>query len=491
MSKIASKLHKILSLIFMPLLIIFAVSGIGLNHPSLIQSVSLPITSLPTNYHFANWNRGAIQVLVEDENGGVYAGGKSGLGYFYQGHYQQITNPLARHAWQNLIYSLYLNDNELYIGSRDGLFRYSLDTQQWRYFDQTQDQRIVSIIKGSEQQIIAVANHQLFTIEEDKARIFNISLAESKQAVPLFRFIFALHSGEILGLPGRLLMDVTALALIYFCLSGLYYWLFPKATKRNLLSRERKIKGGKLFRFMAKHHNSLGLIFMPLLIICATTAMVMRPPGLLFIVSANSPIDFNAEQATSKLPYKITQAAMLDEKLVLLTRDGAYSGAVKEGSLLMPMKASVPIHGMGATILQPLNKNELLVGSFSGLFKWRINTDEFQAVQPSEQSEGLMPVAAYSHLDELIVFDYHQGKILDAEKRLSEMPVELNEYARMSLWHFLFELHNLRIFQHYIGPTYLIVLLLSGLGLLIITITGTIQYLRKRARDRVRDRRLL
>lgn len=491
MSKLPGTLHKLLSLIFIPLLLIFAVSGIGLNHPSLIQSFSVPINSLPANYQYANWNRGAIQALVEDDSGRIYAGGKSGLGYFSQGLYHRVDNPLATHTWQNFIYSLHLSGRQLYVGSRDGLFRYSIDSHKWHYYKETRDQRIVSIINAPQNRVIAVANHQLYTVEGDKSNILNVSLSGSNQDVPLFRLIFALHSGEIIGLPGRLLMDTVALALIYFCLSGLYYWLFPKVTKRNLLSRRKKIHGGKLFRFLAKHHNSLGLIFMPLLIISAATAIVMRPPGLLLIVSANSPVTFYSQHGNSQIPYKITKAAMVGEQLVLLTGDGVFSGDVVEGSLFQQIKSSVPIHGMGATIFQSLDESELLVGSFSGLYRWRAKTDEFQSISPNEESEGLMPVAAFNSRDELIVFDYHQGKLFDENTRLTAMPAEVNEYARMSLWNFLFELHNLRLFQHYIGSFYLIVLLLTSLGLLVITITGSIQYLRKKARQRRRDKRLV
>ncbi len=492
----SSKWHKVLSLIFTPLLIIFALSGIGLNHPDLIKSLSLPVKSLPENYHFDNWNRGSIQALVEDGKGGVYSAGKNGLGYFFQGQYQPVENPLADINWHNFIYSLYLDEknNQLYVGSRDGLFRYSPLNKKWHYYQETQEQRIVSLVEDSENlQIIAIANHQVFSIPTGQANqisALNIQLAETRQNVPFFRFIFALHSGEIWGIVGILLMDLLALALLYFSLSGLYHWLFPKLAKGKLLKRERKIKGGKLFRWLSTHHNTLGLIFTPLLIISAATAMVMRPPGLLFIVSSQSPVNIYPSHGNDKIPYKITKAAMQGDSLILLTDDGVFSGSATDGSLFDVIRFSVPVHGMGATVFQQQANGNLLIGSFSGLYSWKGSTNEFKSVDIKDNSRGLMPVAAYQAEGDLVVFDFFRGKLFDEQQLFADMPENYNDQADIALWNFLFELHNLRIFQHYIGPLYLLLLLVTSLALLIITITGTKRYLAKKSLAKQRQQAL-
>ncbi len=491
-SKLASKLHKILSLIFLPIFLFIALSGMGLNHPNIIKNISLPISSLPENYHFKQWNRGVIQTLAKDERGGIYAAGKNGLGYFIDGSYQQIDNPLAINNWQNFIYSLYYDKNtkQLFVGSRDGLYRYQAETQQWHYYVQTRDKRIVSIVKNDHSDtIIAIANHHIFTIEVtannnvtdnafNKVTELVVTLEKSSQAVPFFRFIFALHSGELLGITGILLMDFVALSLIYFCLSGLYYWLFPKIVRKKLLSKRQQIKGGRAFRWLAKNHNSWGFILAPLLIISAATAAVMRPPGLLLIVAGNSPIDVYASHATNNIPYKITKAAFIENKLVLLTDDGVFSGNLNTARFEQ-IKFSVPVHGMGATIFQQQTDGNILVGSFSGLFVWQEEHDRYEAIVLPEETKGILPVAACQNESGLVVFDFFKGKLFDQSKVFSTMPDSINSEARMALWNFFFELHNLRIFQNYIGSFYLLLLLAVSLSLLIITITGVLQYIRK------------
>ncbi len=491
--KWASKLHKVLGLFFTPILLFIAISGIGLNHSNIIKSLSLPISSLPENYHFKQWNRGVIQALVKDEKGGIYAAGKNGLGYFIDDSYQQINNPLATNSWQNFIYSLYYdNDNEqLFIGSRDGLFRYEITTQHWHYYSETIEQGIVSIVKSKQSNtLIAIANYQLFTLDVTakqetsiKAKKHAITLAESSQTTPLFRFIFALHSGELLGLTGVLLMDLMALSLIYFCLSGLYYWLFPKIIRKKVLNKKYQIKGARAFRWLAKHHNHWGLVLAPLLVISAATAIVMRPPGLLLITSGHSPIEVYSSHASNNIPYKITKAALLENKLVLLTSDGVFSGDLNS-TKFKQVKFSVPVHGMGATIFQQQDNGSVLVGSFSGLYTWQEMSDEFEEVRLPEKITGILPVAAYQSKAGLIVFDFFKGKLFDQGSEFSNMPESINNKAEMGLWNFFFELHNLRIFEHYIGPFYLLLLLALALSLLTITVTGVIQYFRKHKKNR-------
>ena len=91
-----------------------------------------------------------------------------------------------------------------------------------------------------------------------------------------------------------------------------------------------------------------------------------------------------------------------------------------------------------------------------------------------------MPMAVHQSGDDVIVFDYFRGKLFAQHKQFPAMPKSINDSAEMALWNFFFELHNLRIFQHYIGNFYLLLLLLVSLAFVVVSITGTIQYLRKK-----------
>ncbi len=68
------------------------------------------------------------------------------------------------------------------------------------------------------------------------------------------------------------------------------------------------------------------------------------------------------------------------------------------------------------------------------------------------------------------------------------MPDEIRSQSRISLWNTLFELHNGRIFEQFIGPSYWLIIPLGGILLLIITLSGTINWLRRHRRKALRQK---
>lgn len=51
--------------------------------------------------------------------------------------------------------------------------------------------------------------------------------------VTLFRTVWMLHSGELFGTAGKLVVDAVAVVLVLLCLTGLAYWLLPKDMRRR------------------------------------------------------------------------------------------------------------------------------------------------------------------------------------------------------------------------------------------------------------------
>jgi hypothetical protein len=92
----------------------------------------------------------------------------------------------------------------------------------------------------------------------------------------------------------------------------------------------------------------------------------------------------------------------------------------------------------------------------------------------------------------LAVADYRTGLLsLTRHGRWQpEMPEELTAAGRISLWHALFELHNGRIFQDWIGAAHWLVVPLGGLLLLLVIATGTIDWLRRQRRTKAARQRV-
>ena len=490
-ARLSRKSHLWLGIVFTPLLLLFALSGIGLNHPQWFKSVSIPLHWMPHNYAYANWNRGLIEAIIPDGRGGYYATGKEGVWQLQGERAVQLSNPLQTSAWQRMGYSLYLDqaNQQLLHGARDGLYSLDLETANWQQVAGSAGEHFVSILAAGEQ-LLAVSRNRLFRLDFQQG-LYQLSaqplrLADNAQNSPLFRFIFQLHSGELLGVVGVFLMDAVAGLLIFLCLTALYLFLFPRLVKHKWLSRRQRIRGSRGFHWMLRQHNRWGLIIAVVLLISGLTGMVMRPPGLLLIASAQGPVKLR-DNPHSPLPHIIEQAVWHQQSgnLMLLTSGGLYLGKPGQPQPFVTAPLSVPVHAMGATLFLPYQQG-YLIGSFSGIYAWQAETDAAQAVLLDTGRPRMMPKAALTVDDDLAVFDFYTGLNLQsgAAGALPQMPQAINQQASISLWHLLFEIHNMRVFQAYIGPFYLLLVALSGLALVLISVSGVYDYWRKSRRGR-------
>ena len=133
---------------------------------------------------------------------------------------------------------------------------------------------------------------------------------------------------------------------------------------------------------------------------------------------------------------------------------------------------------MGCNVLQPDGPG-YLVGSFSGLFVWDIRQqtvlDAFTGHVPREAggrpvSDHLISGYATAEPGEHSLFDYNRG-MLNTEIHW-KMPEAMRKETPISLWSTALEIHTGRIFEHLLGPFYLLYVPLSGICLLMVLISG-------------------
>ena len=72
--KIFKKLHKWPAIIIALFAILFATSGIVLNHRQFFSSIDISQKFLPSNYSYNNWNRAAVRgsVDINDDSNLIY-----------------------------------------------------------------------------------------------------------------------------------------------------------------------------------------------------------------------------------------------------------------------------------------------------------------------------------------------------------------------------------------------------------------------------------
>jgi len=170
-------------------------------------------------------------------------------------------------------------------------------------------------------------------------------------------------------------------------------------------------------------------------------------------------------QANTINPWQgqIQRAAYLESRnrLIIATKQGLFSGPIDGSRDFIKLPDTLPIHGMGALVFESLNASKLVIGSFSGLYLW----DTKNKIVMELLIENNKP---------LLAIDYESGlKLLQQRpETIPAMPNALREKSRISLWHALFELHNGRIFEEYIGPFYWLITPAGGISFLLILLSG-------------------
>lgn len=500
-------LHKYLALITLIYCLWMGLSGIFLNHPQLIKQVSLENKVMPANYQYLKWNRMSWRdaAFSRNHNNTLYVGGKEGV---WESVNQGKNFTLLKDGFPTAAYekdtfcllSTDLNEKEtLFAGTRSGLFY--LKNKHW--------QRITHPVLGSqpvldlvlaENQILAFTDSAAFTSDSNsfppKFTEMTLPRQHRSSQMPLFRWLRKIHDGSIFGFEGRLLVDFIGLTLVFLSLSGLIIWYVRFVKKRH---RKTMLAGG-IFALNYRWHLKLGIISALFIAITALSGAFAHPPLLLTIARFQTPASL-LPKTDSDNPWheQIQRAAYLKsrKRLIIATKQGLFSGPIDGSREFIHLPDTLPIHGMGALVFESLDDSRLVIGSFSGLYLWdtadQIVMELKAKAKPGTPDWG-RPIMACGVLIEngeaIQAIDYESGlKPLKLRPQTTPaMPGILRSESRISLWHALFELHNGRIFEEYIGPFYWLITPAGGIIFCLIIISGSLLWIRRKIhRGRITD----
>jgi hypothetical protein len=310
----------------------------------------------------------------------------------------------------------------------------------------------------------------------------------------LFRTLWVIHSGEILGIAGKLFSDLMAAALVFLTITGIILWLFPgiiKKRKKKKIASKNHIKSMK---WSLKWHNKLGFILFIFLLISTITGMFLRPPLLIPI----------AGKRVLKIPYTMLddqnvwhdklRAGVFDaahNRIVLSTSEGFYISDDNFTTELKTFSTEPPVSVMGINAFEYIDGGGFLVGSFSGMFTWFpgaeyiANAITGQKHKPESKAgkpigEDVISGLVWTPDGLPFYFDYANGSTAwKHEQEFPEMPEHVREATPMSIWNLALEVHTARIYGAIIGDFYILIVPLAGLSLLLILITGLWMYLKK------------
>jgi hypothetical protein len=493
------KYHKWLSIIFAILIIAFAISGIILNHREGFSSIDINRKYLPQEYKYKNWNNAAITGSLRINPDSVLIYGNIGIWLtdtnfnkytdFNRGFPQGIDN-------RKIAKIIKLSSGEIYAGSYFGLFKFDRTSKKWKQIDlHIPEQRIVDLMEKENKLFVLTRSQLLTTNSNSNFEIINIPPPENyDNKIGLFKTLWVIHSGEVYGFIGKLIVDLVAIIFIFLTITGIIIFINKYRIKARKKTKKTNVNIIKTNRWNLKWHNKIGWTTVILLIITTSTGIFLRPP-LLAIIGNTRVEKIRFTELDSPNPWfdilrRITYNET-DKIYIISTMDAFYYSDDEFATSLKIFPNQPPASVMGVTVLEKFHESTYLVGSFEGLFLWNyrngmvfdyIKKQPWQAPKTVGAPIGDFKISGFSKdfQNQEIIFEYGMGAINLASPLLpSPMTNEIIEASPMSLWNFSLEVHTARIYQPIFGVFYILIIPISGLAILFILISGTIVWYKR------------
>lgn len=486
------KFHKWPGIVITLFVILFTSSGIFMNHRSIISSVDVSRSWLPADYSYQNWNKAAVKSVCE-------LGGDSALVYGNIGIWLSTDRFQTFQDWnagfpggidnRKISKILKTPDGRLFAGTYFGLFQYSFQEKNWQKIElPVPDERITDLLMKGTNLLVQTRS---FFLKSTNGKDFLPIVLPSPEGydgkVSLFKTIWILHSGEIWGPIGKLIVDLFGLALLIISFTGLLHFIFPKWIKYRKKKQRENSDLVNARNINLRWHNRLGWIFIPFLIFVTITGMFLRPPLLIPIASSVvNPIPGTVLNDSNPWYDKLRRVLYDEQQHLFLfsTSEGIFFTDESFQRQMFRMPNEPPVSIMGCNVLEKRNQGTYLIGSFNGLFLWNPFTGQvldYISGSPYQAPQVAGPPISKDMIDGWFddrsgneyYFDYNQGVIpIRAKIRFGEMNPEIIQKSPISLWNLSLEIHTGRIFENILGMFYILYVPLAGICILIVLVSG-------------------
>jgi len=506
--------HKWVGVFFSVFIILFCLSGIVMNHRRFFARYDISRSILPECYHIDDWNQSIVQGTLDicgtrfgAHNDDILAFGQTGI-WLTDSHFSRwsdFNNGIAEGIDNRKISNVVMShDGNLWCAALYDVYRYDLGNHKWKQVSLPgNDERISDIaLRGKDTLVVATRSSLYEACGPDYIFV------ERPLAVPegfedkttLFKMTWELHSGNLFGLPGKLIVDAVALVIIFLCVSGIVFFVLSYSVRRNGKKvktvpaenaqslRERMKRQGKCMKWNLQWHNKLGKWLIVFTLILSVTGMCLRPPLMIPLVMTDvKPLPGTTLSNDNVFHDKLRGIRWDDniQRWLLATNMGIYALETDLTNAIPVRIDSAPtISPMGLNVFcrNPQAQEEWLIGSFSGLFSWNPVTgsvkDWFTGEAP-KRSSGY-PVAGHAvtgWTEDLaitngrpVVFEYSASP----SENLPETP-EILKSQPMSLWNAALELHVGRCYEPFLGSVLSVLFVfISGLLLTLILVSGLV-----------------
>lgn len=484
--------HKYVGLVLSVFLLVFCVSGIILNHRTLVAGCNVNRLLLPSDYHITNYNNGIVKGTIDIEDGCLLLYGCAGVwkakrDFSHQVSFNQgLPQGVDERNIKNMVRT---KDGSLWCVTTFDVYRYQ--GNGWQRVDISgNEERLSDITLSPDSASVVVTGRSLLFTIQPKSTGMDIIKNELQAGegvsdkVTLFKTMWLLHSGDLFGVVGKSIVDWVAVVLIILSISGMVLFVLPKSIKRQRGSGNKET-AKRLFQTMRWNmywHNKLGALTLVMTIIIVFTGMCLRPPLMIPLVLTKTKPLVGSTLDSDNAWYDKLRAIRWDEvsnTWLLSTSEGFFKLDKAMQQRPIRIQSAPPVSPMGVTVFCKDSKGDWLIGSFSGLFRWNLTTGSYADYftnKPYSTTKGMPTVGRLiagmgrSEDGKPVIFEYDKGAT-----GLPSMSTALATQP-MSLWNVALELHVGRCYTPFLGPFSVLFVFISGLLLLLVLISGYIRY---------------
>lgn len=494
--KVFRKYHKWFGVVLAFFFILFALSGIVLNHRGTFSGIDITRTSLPSEYRYFNWNNASVRGATQIANDSLLLYGNIGVWLTNKNFTQFVdfNQGFPKGIDKRKIADIKVTcTGEMFAATLFGLYRYN--NTDWEKVELPhKEERMVALEVRGDSLLAMSRSNLLLAMGKNGYKEFSVIPLKApdgvEKRVGLFTTIWFIHSGKIWGTSGKLIVDLGGLAMIILSMTGLFYFFAPSVIIRIKSRVQLRSRIKRVNRWSYKWHLDVGIVAALLLLIVTTTGIFLRPPLLIPIASKTvKPIKGSLLDDENFWSDNLRDIVYDTKRqyFVMATSEGIY--ALSPDLVEPPLKFAFqpPVSVMGINVLFEEEGN-YVVGSFSGLFKWNPFTHYLsdyltgESVKPHSTLRSpfsARPIAGGANLyGNHIFFDYNTGAFSPTEEIiLPPMPNEIITKSGMSLWNLALEVHTWRIINFLISDFYILVVPIAGILGVVIIITGSLMWL--------------
>lgn len=498
-------LHRWLGVLVAFFVLFFALSGIVLNHRNFFSTIDVSRNILPGNYRFGNWNLAAVRSATTIGTDSVLIYGNIGIWLTDSSfiRFSPLNSGLKRGIDNRKTMSIVqMPSGRVFAGTMSGLYEWEDNVWKKKMLP-VDENRITDIVAHGDSLLVLTRSQLLLAMDEPGALVFEILPlpypAGFTHETSLFKALWALHSGDIFGLPGRLIVDLMGLVMIFLSCTGIVWFLAPDVIKRLQNRNKLKKKTAKLNRFSRKWHLHIGIWAVAFLMVITITGMFLRPPLLITIMGSRIPSFtfttlYNVNPWHDKL--RGVEFDRFTNSFIFSTSDGFFHAEPTLTDSMKRLRPQPPVSVMGINVFEQPQDGMFIIGSFSGIYRWvparnfvqnLITGLEMQPGRRGASAFGSLPVAGYINTNsgKEFIFDYNMGAFSrNTEHRFPAMPKHVKEQSPLPIWNTALEIHTGRIYSVIFGRFQPWFIPVVGFLIFLVLITGLFRWFRDQSRRR-------